>query len=452
MTHSKLAEYGLNFQIKVISLLLTNKELLVNIRDSIDISHFSDSSHQWIVDFILKYYDKYHTHPSMDILHVEVKKIQNEILKISVVEQLREAFKSCDDNDLKYVKDEYLHFCTNQEVKKALLTSVDLLKMGDYDGIKQLMSKALKSGESKNIGLMYSKDIESRYRDEERSPIPFPWKAFNDITQGGYGKGELVILFGNPKGGKSWVAMAMAAHAAWLGYNIVYYTLELSENYVGRRFDAILTKIALDKLKDNKEEIESKVNEVKGKIIIKEYSAGRASLDTIESHLDQMESQYNFKPDAIFCDYLDLLKNRNNFRKEKRDELDDVYTDARGLARDRKVPFISPSQVNRAGAQDNIIEGDKIAGSYGKYAIADFLVSLSRKSKDKLAGTGRFHIMGSRLGADGLTYFAKINTMNGQIEINEKPLDVEEEDNKYTKSGEIGELEKKHLRDKFIER
>ena len=166
-----------------------------------------------------------------------------------------------------------------------------------------------------------------------------------------------------------------------------------------------------------------------------------------------MESQYDFRPDAIFCDYLDLLKNRNVFRKEKREDLDDVYTDARGLARERKVPFISPSQVNRAGAQDKVIEGDKIAGSYGKYAIADFLVSLSRKSKDKKEGTGRFHIMGSRVGPDGLTFFANINTTNGKIKINETPLDLdnEEEDDKYVKPGEIDNLSKKYLRSKFTE-
>lgn len=453
-THSKLSAYGLSFQIKVLSLFLTNKELLINIRDSVDSNLFDDEAHKWIVDFTLKYYDKYHTHPSIDVIHVEVKKIPNEILRTSVIEQLREIYKSCDGDDLNYVKDEFFNFCTNQEVKKALLTSVDLLKLGDYDGIKSLMANALKSGQDKNVGLIYEKDVESRYRDEERSPIPYPWKSFNEITQGGYGKGELIILFGNPKGGKSWIAIAMAAHAAWLGYSVVYYTLELSENYVGRRFDAVLTEIALDKLKDNKVEIEKKIAEVKGKIIIKEYSAGRASLDTIEAHLDQMENQYSFKPDAIFCDYLDLLKNRNVFRKEKREDLDDVYTDARGLARDRKVPFISPSQVNRAGAQDKVIEGDKIAGSYGKYAIADFLVSLSRKSKDKKEGTGRFHIMGSRVGPDGLTYFAKINTTNGKIEINEKPLDLdeeEEEDDKYSKPGEIDNLSKKHLRSRFLE-
>ncbi len=455
MTFSKLNQFGVNFQVKVISSLLTDKDLLINIRDSIDPEYFEDEANGWIVEFILKYFDKYHTTPSLEVVHIEVKKIQNEVLKISVIEKLKEAYRASEE-DLRYIKEEFSNFCANQQMKKALLTSVDLLNLGDYDGIKRLVSKALKSGESKNLGHIYEKDIETRYRDDDRKPIPFPWKAFNDITQGGYGKGELHLIFGSPKGGKSWVAISMAAYAVILGYNIVYYTLELSEGYVGKRFDAVFTQIAVELLKDNRKKIEETIAELKGRLRIKEFAAGRASLDNLETHLNQLEQQEGFKPDAIFCDYLDLLKNRNVTRKEKREDLDDVYTDARGLAREKQVPFISPSQVNRAGANDKVIEGDKIAGSYGKFMIADFLISLSRSRKDKKQGTGRFFVMGNRLGPDGLIYFAKLDTSKGNIEINETPIDIDEdeEDDKYSKknpfSNGIDDLDKEKLKEKFI--
>lgn len=453
MTFNKISQYGLAFQIQVISCLLTNKSLLVNVRDTIDPEDFENDAQQWIVGFIIKYFDKYNTIPTMEVFHVEIKKMENEILKISVIEQLKEAYKASDE-DLRYVQEEFSNFCKNQQLKKALMQSVDLLKMGSYDDIRNLINKALKSGQDKNIGHAYEKDIETRYREDDRAPIPFPWKAFNDITQGGYGKGELILIFGNPKGGKSWVAIAMAAFAVSLGYNIVFYTLELAEGYVGKRFDAVFTTIAVDMLKVNREKVEEVVGQLKGKLRIKEFSAGRASLDNIEGHLQQLEQQEDFKPDAIYIDYLDLLKNRNVSRKEKKDDLDDVYTDARGMARERRVPVISPSQVNRAGAQDEIIQSDKIAGSFGKIMIGDWVVSLSRKRQDKVAGTGRFHVMGSRLGPDGLTYFAKIDTTNGKIEINENPIDIEDEEEKpntYPKSGDFDSYDKKRMRDKFRE-
>lgn len=423
---SKLNQYGTAFQIKVISSLLTDKNLLINIRDSIDSEYFDDDSHKWIVESVIKYFDKYHACPSLDIVHVEVKKIENDILRLSVTEQLKEAYKVSED-DLRYVKEEFAEFCMNQQIKKALLTSVDLLNAGDYNSIKHLMSKALKAKEDKNVGHCYEKDIESRYREDDRRPIPFPWKALNEITQGGYGKGELFLIFGNPKGGKSWVAICMAAFAVSMGYNIVYYTLELAEGYVGKRFDAVFTQIAIEKLKDNRNKVEEEVAKLKGKLRIKEFAAKRASLDHIEGHLNQLEIQEGFKADGLFIDYLDLLKNRISTRKEVKDDLDDVYTDARGMARERRIPLVSPSQVNRAGANDDIIEADKIAGSYNKIMIGDFVMSLSRKKKDKINGTGRFHIMGNRLGPDGLTYLAKIDTSMGYIDINENPIDPDDE-------------------------
>jgi hypothetical protein len=102
----------------------------------------------------LKYYDKYHTMPSMEVLKVEVKKIENEVLQLSIKEQLKEAYKASDD-DLAYVEEEFSNFCKNQQLKKALLTSVDLLNAGDYDSIRGLVDNALKAGGDKNIGLEY---------------------------------------------------------------------------------------------------------------------------------------------------------------------------------------------------------------------------------------------------------------------------------------------------------
>ena len=66
------------------------------------------------------------------------------------------------------------------------------------------------------------------------------------------------------------------------------------------------------------------------------------------------------KPDLIIIDYVDLLQGRKKSR-ERKDEIDDIYTSTKGLARQLNIPVWSVSQVNRAGAQDKIIEGDKAA-------------------------------------------------------------------------------------------
>ena len=84
MTLSTLSSYGIHFQTKVISSLLTHKEFLVNIHDIISEEYFDNSAHKWVITEILKYYDKYHTTPSMEVLKIELKRIDNEVLQLSI--------------------------------------------------------------------------------------------------------------------------------------------------------------------------------------------------------------------------------------------------------------------------------------------------------------------------------------------------------------------------------
>jgi hypothetical protein len=101
------------------------------------------------------------------------------------------------------------------------------------------------------------------------------------------------------------------------------------------------------------------------------------------------------------------------------------------------------------GAKDEIIEGDKVAGSFQKMMIADFSVSLSRKRKDKINGTGRFHIMKSRLGPDGMTYSAKIDLNKGFIDISEDLYDEDSENQEDGGKGDFSSDDISMLKKKF---
>ena len=149
--------------------------------------------------------------------------------------------------------------------------------------------------------------------------------------------------------------------------------------------------------------------------LLKNNSPGKASISTIESHIKKTIDQ-GTKPDLIIIDYVDLLRSKRS-KGDRKEEIDDIYISTKGLARELKIPIWSVSQVNRAGAKDDIIEGDKAAGSYDKIMITDVAISLSRKKEDKIAGTGRFHIMKNRYGGDGMTFGAKIDTSTGRMDI-----------------------------------
>ena len=454
MTLNSINQYGHEFQIKVLSSLLTYKEFLVNIHDIISDEYFENPAQKWAIKEILKYYEKYHTTPSLDILKVELLKVDNEVLQLSIKEQLKLAYVTSDE-DLEYVQEEFTNFCKNQQLKKALMSSVDLLKGGDFDGIRYLIDNALKSGQDKNLGHEYIKDIEERYRENSRETIPTPWPKIDQLLQGGLGNGDFGLIFGNPGGGKSWSLVALGGHAVRLGYNVLHYTLELGEEYVGKRYDAFFTKIPVNKVDSHRDKIEEIIPQLPGQLIIKEYPTGRASVSTIESHIAKSTSM-GVKPDLVIIDYVDLLSSRKTNR-ERKDEIDDIYTSTKGLARQLDIPIWSVSQVNRAGAQDKVIQGDKAAGSYDKIMITDFCMSLSRKKEDKVNNTGRFHLMKNRYGMDGITFGIQADTSTGHFVVKDEYVEGEESEN-FTPSSksnkfdtDVDTFDKQLLRKKFFE-
>jgi replicative DNA helicase len=414
MTLSELDKYGPQFQVKVLSSLLNHKEFLTNVHDILDESHFTNQAHKWVVSNILSYYAKYHTTPTPEVLKSEYEKVTNDVLKVSIKEQLREAYKQV-DTDSEYIEGEFSAFCKNQQLKKALLSSVDMLQAQDYDSIRAIIDSALKAGADKNLGHEYVKDIEARYRNEHRITVPTPWTEFNELLQGGLGNGDFGLMFGGPGAGKSWSLVAIAGHAVKMGFNVVYYTLELGEDYVGRRFDAYFTQIPANEITFHKDKVEAIMGKIPGKLIIKGFSPGKASISSVESHIQKC-TDLGTKPDLIVIDYVDLLRSKRVSR-ERKEEIDDIYTSTKGLARELDIPVWSASQVNRQGAQDEVIEGHKAAGSYDKMMITDFAASISRRAKDKQTGIGRFHIMKNRYGMDGLTYGANINISMGSFQL-----------------------------------
>ena len=266
------------------------------------------------------------------------------------------------------------------------------------------------------------------------------------------GNGDFGLIFGNPGGGKSWSLVALGGFEVRAGFNVLHYTLELGEQYVGRRYDAFFSKIPVDKILKNRDRIEEIIPEIPGELIIKEFPTGRATISTIESHIRKVE-ELGVKADLIIIDYVDLLSTKKR-TADRKGEIDDIYTSTKGLARELDVPIWSVSQVNRAGAKDDVIEGDKAAGSYDKIMITDFCLSLSRKAKDKVNGTGRFHIMKNRYGMDGLTFGVKADTSTGHFEVHDYNAEDYEDDTPQQQSqsyGDFDTFDKQVLKNKFFE-
>jgi len=414
----KLTDFGHTFQVKSIASLMKNQSFLEQIHDILDEKHYDSDSLKWVVKECKKYYDEYRKCITLDVFKVKTSEVENDVLKLSIVENLKEVFRHLESPDLDFIEDKALDFFKNQTLKNAIIQSVDIMESkGDFEQIKRLVDDALNAGTERNIGHEYIEHIEDRYSETARETVPTGWDVIDDLTQGGLGGGELGVIVAPAGVGKTWVLAAIGANSMKRGRHIVHYSLELNEAYVGLRYDSIFTGIANQNLKYHKDDVQTEMEKLKGDLVIKYYPTKSASVNTLSAHLKRITT-LGTEVDMVVVDYADILKDTGGSR-EVRHALGNIYEDLRGLAGEFQIPVWTASQANRSALDEDVIEATKVSESYQKIMTADFVMSLSRKVEDKIGNTGRFHVIKNRFGPDGITFPAKVNTNTGKMEIYE---------------------------------
>lgn len=215
----------------------------------------------------------------------------------------------------------------------------------------------------------------------------------------------------------SWILAKLGAEALRQGKNVLHITLELRDTYVGLRYDSCFTGIDFQNIRKNVDVVKQKIVDIPGKLIIKYYPIKTISAHTIKIHAERV-SMLGTKIDMIIVDYADILrpaesgKNSNSYQ-----DAGGIYEELRAIAGELQIPVWSASQCNRSSLEEDIIQANSIADSYRKIMTADFVMSVSRKVDDKANNTARFHVIKNRFGPDGLTFPAKMNTGNGDIQL-----------------------------------
>ena len=415
MSESTLTQFGHVFQAKIITSLLVEQKFLQTICDILKSSYFDSDANKWLVGTIIGYFLEYKTSPTLDVMKVRIDEMDNEILQVSVVDNLKESWRNRESTDLKFVQEQTIEFCRNQVIKQAIMDSVDLLEVGQYDQIKKIVDEAMKAGSDRDLGHVYIEGIEERLTKSTRDTIATGWDPIDEVMDGGLGKGELGVVVAPAGIGKTWVLSAMGAYAISQKLNVVHYTLELNEAYVGLRYDSIFSGFEGQNLKYHKEEVMERIFKLDGKLTIKYYPTKSCTVNTLSAHLKKAMT-FGEEINMVIVDYADIMRDVHKTR-EMRHALGNIYEDLRGMAGEFQIPIWTASQANRSALDEDVIEASRVAESYAKVMTADFVMSLSRKIEDKIGNTGRFHVIKNRFGPDGLTYPARINTNIGKIEL-----------------------------------
>ncbi len=412
-----LTKYGRDFQIKCISCLISDRSFIERINDIIEVDFFESDANKWVVKESIKYFNEYKDLPTLTVFKIKVDEVNDELLKRSIVDNLKLVYQKVSDNDLKFVKEQFLEFCKNQKLKNAIIESADLLALGQYEKIKNVVDHAMKAGMERNIGHDYTEDVEKRMSVMSRNCVKTNWTEIDTIMDGGLAAGELGIITACAGSGKSWVLSKLGAEAMKQGKNVVHFTLELNENYVGLRYDSCFTGIDFQNIRNNVDIVRQKIEKVPGKLFIKYFPIKTVSAHHLKMHTERV-MMLGTKVDMIVVDYADILRPYQSERNSNSySEAGGIYEELRSIAGELQIPIWTASQSNRAAMEEDIIQANSIADSYRKIMTADFVMSVSRKVTDKVANTARFHIIKNRFGPDGLTFPSRMNAGCGDIQI-----------------------------------
>ncbi len=411
------SKFGKTFQDGLVHLILTERAFADQIFEVLDISFLEIEYLRVFTRKIQDYRDKYSTHPSFQtiktILDTELES-EDEIVR----QQIFEFFKTICNSEVvdgEYIKEQSLDFCRKQNLKGAMLKSVDLLQSCSFDEISTIINNSLKLGSETDFGYEYLADFEERYIPKFRNPVTTGWQDIDTICGGGLGKSELGVVIAPTGAGKSMVLVHLGAEAVKEGKTVVHYTLELQDTVIAKRYDSSITGYPLSELNSFKQEIYDNIKDIDGKLIVKEYPTKSASTNTIKNHLNRLAKR-GIKPGLIIVDYADLLK-PVVIRKEKRNELESIYEELRGLSTEYQCPIWTASQTNRSGLNAEVITMEQISEAFNKCFVADFIMSVSRTIEDKQNNTGKIFIAKNRNGPDGMIYDIFMDTSNVNISV-----------------------------------
>ena len=374
--------------------LIHNDEYARKVLPFLNKDYFEEHTDKLLYEQVDTFITKYNNLPTKEALVIE---LENSTLNDSEFDNVTallthvEGENTDEKPDIQWLLETTERFCQDKAIYNAVVKSIKILDepektKDDKGAIPELLTDALSVSFDPHIGHDYFLDSDDRYLFYHRveKKIPFDLEYFNKITQGGLSTKTLNVALAGTGVGKSLFMCHQASSSLSQGHDVLYITLEMSEERIAERIDANLLNIALNDLVSlPKTMYEKKIEElkktIKGRLIIKEYPTAAAGSNHFRTLLNELNLKRNFTPDIIFIDYLNICSSsriRTGQYVNSYSYIKAIAEELRGLAVEYDVPIMSATQTNRAGFQNTDIGLEDTSESFGLPATADFMFAI----------------------------------------------------------------------------
>lgn len=377
-------DYNTGVEDLFIKFFLTDPELFIRCRSIIQRDHYSDKINQKVIDFLNEHADKHSTLPTVE----QVSAITGKSFEL--LDNIHDSHKN-------WFLEEYETFARHKQLENVILESPDLLVTGRYGEVEQKVKNAVSIALVKDLGTDYFGDPLSRLNaiKDRKSLVSTGMKDLDAKLYGGFERGALNIFAGQSGAGKSIFLQNIGLNWAIAGLNVVYLSLELSENLCSMRIDSMNTGIDTKEVLRRVDDVAIKVIEskkkTKGSLRIKQLPNGCTAND-IRSYIKEYEIQTGLKVDAIMLDYLDLcmpiskkVSPSDLFVKDKY-----VSEELRNLAVELQILLVTASQLNRNSHESVDFGHEHISGGISKINTADNVIAIF--TTQAMRENGRYQI------------------------------------------------------------
>ena len=353
--------------------------------------YFTDRSERLVYKQIGEYFMKYNECPTHEALSIQINDLSghnDEEIKnaLTVVNQCK---TNTEETPHDFLVDETEKWCKDRAIYNAVMESIQIIDKSssrEKGEIPDILKDALSVSFDQHIGHDFIEDADDRFisYNTVEDKLPFDLEMMNKITKGGLPNKTLNVIMAGTGVGKSLFMCHCAANNLMMGKNVLYISMEMSEEKIAERIDANLMNLPIQELSNlPKDMYDKKVKSIRdkttGKLIVKEYPTASAHTGHFRHLLQELNLKKDFIPDIIYLDYLNICSsarmragaNVNSYTMVK-----SIAEELRGLAVEFKLPIMTATQTNRQGFTSTDVGLEDTSESFGLPATADLMVAL----------------------------------------------------------------------------
>lgn len=278
------------------------------------------------------------------------------------------------DLDPKWLVKQAEEFCQSKAIYLAIMKSIAIYDGSEKDltphAIPDMVKNAISISFDSHIGKDYYDDAEARYDyyTQPENKVPFDLEILNKITNGGCLKKTLNVIAAGVNCGKTLTMCHLAAAYMKMGHNVLYISMEMSEDEILKRVDANLLRVNINKISElGRDAFLSRVHKIRekthGKIKVKEFPTGAATCAHFSHLLNELKLKQGFEPTIIFIDYIGITGSSRMKMGVQSSYfyLKAVAEEMRALAVETETVVWTALQLNRQGITSSDVEITDVA-------------------------------------------------------------------------------------------